>query len=92
MTLKTLIIDAFLIAGLVNMEPLKVGDKARAICYRCGSTQQMTFKVRDVPLRSGRGLVRGVLVGVCDACDRVIAVPAQSVPPIKATIDSLKAD
>ena len=45
----------------------------------------MTFCVRDVPFSDGSGIVEQILVGVCDQCKRVIAIPAQSTPKIKET-------
>jgi hypothetical protein len=64
----------------------KLGDKSRAICPFCEGMRRTSFAERDIPLSSGRGLVRDVLVAVCDTCDRVVAIPQQSVPRVKETI------
>jgi hypothetical protein len=68
------------------MELHKVGDKSKALCPFCKQLCTTTFEERDVPLSSGKGLVRDVLVAVCDTCDRVVAIPQQSAPRIKETV------
>ncbi|SFU81345.1 hypothetical protein [Pseudomonas sp. OV546] len=62
----------------------KEGDKSQAICEDCESVVHTTFQRRNVPFDDGVGEVENVLVAVCDICDRVVAVPAQSTPAIKA--------
>lgn len=64
----------------------KVGEKSKAICPFCKQLRTTTFVERDVPLSSGNGLVRDVLVAVCDNCNHVVAIPQQSVPRIKETV------
>lgn len=64
------------------MKLYKVGDKSKAICPFCKQVRTTTFAERDVPLRSGRGSVSDVLVAVCDSCDKVVGIPAQSAPRI----------
>ena len=59
------------------------GDKGKAICDRCGGIVDTTFQRRDVPFSDGSGLVRNLLVGVCDSCDAVVSIPAQSTPAIR---------
>lgn len=59
-------------------------DKSRAICSHCEGLVQTTFTRRNVPFDDGVGEVNGVLVSVCDVCDQVVGVPAQSIPAIKA--------
>lgn len=59
------------------------GEKGRAVCARDGLSG-MTFRRRDVPFSDGDGQAKDILVGVCDACGEVIAVPPQSTPAIKA--------
>ena len=58
--------------------PYSVGDKSKAICYRCKKVVSTTFDHRDVPLDDGSGEAKGILAAVCDACDAVVAIPAQS--------------
>ncbi len=58
------------------------GEKSSAVCSFCKQVNSTTFRERDVPLRSGKGIVRDVLVSVCDHCDRVVGIPQQSVPRI----------
>jgi hypothetical protein len=59
------------------------GEKGQAICGHCGLVDT-TFKYRDVPLSESRKIVPQILVGVCDTCDCLAAIPAQSTPAIKA--------
>ena len=65
------------------MKIFKAGDSQKAICEHCGSLENATFKLRDVPFSDGSGLVKNVLVGVCDKCDQVILLPHQSTPALK---------
>jgi len=70
------------------MKMLKVGDSSKAICSRCAQVRPVTFSERDVPLSSGKGTVREVLVGVCDVCDDIVSIPQQSVPRIKESLSA----
>lgn len=36
-----------------------------------------------MPFSDGKGMADDVLVGVCDGCDEVVAIPAQSTPAIR---------
>lgn len=69
------------------MRVYKAGEKSRAICDDCGSLVSTTFAYRDVPFDDGKGMVKGVLASVCDECDRVVALPAQSTPAIRRARD-----
>lgn len=59
------------------------GEKGRAICEGDGPST-MTFAYSDVPFSDGSGVAKQILVGICDRCGRVIAIPPQSTPAIKA--------
>ncbi|MGB0833255.1 MAG: hypothetical protein ACPGR2_01915 [Psychrobium sp.] len=65
------------------MKKLKEGDTGQAICKDCSSLSNITYRVRNVPFSDGSGIVKNILVGVCNCCDRVISVPHQSTPEIK---------
>ena len=65
---------------------LRDGDKGRAICEDCRARVTTTYRRRDVPMSDGSGLVRNVLVGVCDTCDTIVSLPQQSVPMVKAVV------
>lgn len=69
------------------MKILKEGDTKKVACESCGSFQNATFKLRDVPFSDGSGLVKNVLVGVCNTCDSAAVVPHQSTPAIKKQLD-----
>jgi hypothetical protein len=64
----------------------KVGEKSKAACVACKALRSTTFRERDVPLRSGGGTVRDVLVAVCDTCGTVVGIPHQSVPRVAETV------
>jgi hypothetical protein len=70
------------------MKIFKAGDSQKAICEHCGSIQTATFKLRDVPLSGGSGIVKKVLVGVCDGCGQVCLLPHQSTPAVKKQLDA----
>jgi hypothetical protein len=59
------------------------GEKGTAICEADGQVST-TFAYRDVPFSDGSGVARQILVGVCDRCGEVVAIPPQSTPAIKA--------
>lgn len=59
------------------------GQKGKAICEADGLVST-TFMYRDVPFSDGTGIVRNILVGVCDTCGDVVSIPPQSTPAIKA--------
>lgn len=69
------------------MKIFKVGDTQKAACNQCMSFKDVTFKLRDVPFNDGSGIVKKVLVGVCDCCDSVIVLPHQSTPAIKKELE-----
>jgi hypothetical protein len=65
------------------MKILLEGDKDQTICSRDGITT-VTYARRDVPFSDGRGIVKGIVVGICDVCKDVIVIPPQSTPAIRA--------
>jgi hypothetical protein len=60
------------------------GDKSKGICALCQKVVSTTFVYKDVPFSDGVGVVKDILVAVCDACDAIVATPPQSTPAIKA--------
>ena len=69
------------------MKIVKVGDKGRAACHTCSAFTDTTYQLKDVPLSDGSGIARNVLVGVCDQCGSVTAIPHQSTPMIKQVVE-----
>lgn len=69
------------------MKILKVGDTKKTACGTCKSFQDVTFQLRDTPFNDGSGIVKNVLVGVCDACDSVVLLPHQSTPAVKKQLE-----
>lgn len=69
------------------MKILKVGDVQKAACNNCKSFQNVTFRLRDVPFSNASGIVKNVLVGVCDSCDSVVVLPHQSTPLVKKQLE-----
>ncbi|MBM4805749.1 hypothetical protein HYO54_21930 [Vibrio parahaemolyticus] len=65
------------------MKILKVGDTQKAICHTCQAIETVTFQLRNVPFSDGSGVVKNVLVGVCNNCDKVASLPHQSTPVVK---------
>lgn len=63
---------------LDGFSPYKVGDNSRAICYNCSKVVPTTFEIRDVPFDDGSGVITDMLVAVCNECDAIVAIPAQS--------------
>jgi len=70
------------------MKILKVGDTQKAACSNCEGFVQVTFKLRTVPFSDGVGVVKNLLVGVCDRCDCVVVLPHQSAPVVKKQMDA----
>jgi hypothetical protein len=58
------------------------GHRGKAICEHCGPVST-TYFYRDVPLSGSQRLVKNILVGICDTCDAITSIPAQSTPAIK---------
>lgn len=69
------------------MNILKVGDTKKAACNTCESFQDVTFQLRDTPFSDDSGIVKNVLVGVCNACDSVAVLPHQSTPAVKKQLE-----
>ncbi|MDX2143573.1 MAG: hypothetical protein SFV19_09470 [Rhodospirillaceae bacterium] len=65
------------------MKLFRPGDKSRAVCDVDGIVST-TFEYRDVPFADGKGQAKDILVGACDKCRRVLSIPPQSTPAIKA--------
>jgi hypothetical protein len=66
------------------MKVYKVNDTGEALCHRDGRVKT-TFAYRDMPFRDGKGVVKDILVGVCDVCGDAVVIPAQSGPAVAAT-------
>jgi hypothetical protein len=60
------------------------GETSTATCTGCGKVVSTTCRHRDVPFDDGSGVVPNILVSVCDHCDEVVGIPAQSTGAIKA--------
>jgi RNase P subunit RPR2 len=65
------------------MKILKIGDKEQAICNTCQALVGVTYQLRDVPFNDQSGVVKDILVGVCENCDTVAVLPHQSTPKVK---------
>jgi len=70
------------------MKIVKVGDTQNAACHQCRRFENVTYKLRDVPFSDGVGLVKNVLVGVCDCCDSVAVLPHQSTPVVRKQLET----
>jgi len=67
------------------MKLYQPGDTSKAICPHCGKLVSTTFAYRDVPFDDGNGVAKGILAAVCDECQAVISIPAQSTPALRRT-------
>lgn len=65
------------------MKLLLEGDHGTALCEHCQQVVATTYVRRNVPFSDGEGEAKDILVGVCDVCDTILAIPAQSTPAIK---------
>ena len=74
------------------MKIFKLGDSIKAPCEKCNGFENATFKLRNVPLSDGSGIVKDVLVGVCNKCDRVSILPHQSVSLVKRQLEGQDKD
>ena len=68
----------------------EVGEQSKAICHKCENIVSGTYAVRDMKFSDRPGIVKDILVLVCDECDSIIATPPQSTPAIKAALESQK--
>lgn len=68
----------------------KIGDKSKAVCPFCHALKATTFREKTIPLESGRGKVKDVLVATCDDCDHVVSIPHQSVPRVKEAVEKVR--
>jgi hypothetical protein len=73
------------------MKILKVGDQEKAICNTCKTLVSVTYQLKDVPFSDQSGIVKDVLVGVCDCCNSVIVLPHQSTPKVKRQLAKQRA-
>lgn len=62
------------------------GEKGSAICETDGLVATV-YGYRDVPFSDGSGVAKKILVGLCERCGEVVAIPPQSTPAIKAARD-----
>lgn len=68
------------------MRIVKEGETRTLLCHNCGKTSA-TYRVRDVAFSDKRGTVKNILAAVCDRCDEVAAIPAQSTARIKEAFE-----
>jgi hypothetical protein len=65
------------------MKLLFEGDRGKALCEHCQRVVTTTYIRRSVPFSDRPGEAKQILVGVCEGCDAVVAIPPQSTPAIK---------
>jgi len=69
------------------MNILKVGDREKAACNKCKAFVTVSYDLRNVPFSDGSGIVKDVLVGVCEKCDSVCVLPHQSTPAVENELE-----
>jgi hypothetical protein len=72
------------------MKVFKLGEAQLAACDTCKCFNNSTFKIRNVPLSDGSGIVNRILVGVCDICGSVTLLPHNQVSLVKKQLESQK--
>jgi hypothetical protein len=69
---------------------VKEGDESEAICPHCKTLVTTHFRTRTYRLVTSGVDVPGALVAVCDLCDKVAAIPAQTTPRIGEALQRRK--
>ena len=67
----------------------KENDKGRAVCS-CKGLVATTFLYRDVPFSDQSGIVKNILVCVCDECSSVVSVLSQTTSQIKEALTQIR--
>lgn len=62
---------------------VKPSQKSQAICSTCSSIVSTTFYYRNIVFNGIDKPLR-LLAGVCDTCDNVVSLPAQTEPEVNA--------
>jgi len=70
------------------MKILKVGDTQQAACSHCKKFKNVTYQLRNIPFSDGKGVVKNVLVGVCECCNSVAVLPHQSTPAVRKQLET----
>ena len=68
------------------MKKHKVGDISKGMCSTCKKLVSTTFQIKNVPFSDGYGLVKNVLVAICDNCEKVVSFPPEATPVIKQAL------
>lgn len=71
------------------MKIVKEGDLREVVCSTCGLTHA-TYLLRDVSFSDDSGIVKNILVAVCNHCDQVVSIPKQSTAKVKAEYNKIK--
>lgn len=69
---------------------VKEGDESEAICPHCKTLVTTHYRTRTYRLVTSGVDVPGALVAVCDLCDKVAAIPAQTTPRIGEALQRRK--
>lgn len=68
---------------------IKEGEKGKALCENCGLTTT-TYKLTNLNFNDNSGTVKDLLAGVCDTCNHVVTIPAQSTSQIKLEYNKVR--
>ena len=66
------------------------GDTIRGFCSNCRKHVDSTYLRRSLEIENGLGLIEDALLLVCNECDEVIAIPAQSESAVKSAMDKIQ--
>ena len=67
----------------------KENDKGRAVCS-CKGLVTTTFLYRDVPFSTQSGILKKLLVGVCDEWSSVVSALPQTALQIKEALTQIR--
>ncbi len=63
-------------------------DAGQAVCSNCKKMVDTTYRLRDVPLNDDNGVVKNILIGVCDVCAETVSMPQQSAAAVQKELQS----
>jgi hypothetical protein len=69
---------------------VREGDQSEAVCRHCKAIVTTTYRTRTYRLVTSGVDVPGALVAVCDLCDNVATIPAQTTPRIGEALQRRK--
>jgi hypothetical protein len=66
------------------------GETIRSICNHCEEMRESVFRIRNLSMCDGRYTIKDIMVSVCNTCDNITGIPAQSTPSIKEQMETFR--